>query len=126
MTVTSIAGRILGVQPELLKHTSFYNYIRDDCLAGAVGCLENAKTNDSIAHFQFYLRDYRSEVDLGGIHKDGGQTNKPAGIPDDKPSNALVSGYRQSEPPFDLEAIVIGTSDGLLVVLQRLCSPRDK
>ena len=48
---------ILGVRPEQLVNKSFYFCIAPECLSDAVRCLENAKSNDSIAYLRFRFRN---------------------------------------------------------------------
>lgn len=52
---------ILGISGKELRGKSFYYCIQENCLKDAVRCLENAKTNDSIAYLRFWYRDPRQD-----------------------------------------------------------------
>lgn len=60
MFSTTAVSTILGVTPDEVKDESFYNLIQENCLPGAIRCLENAKANDSIAYLRFWYHDPRN------------------------------------------------------------------
>lgn len=63
MFATNAVSTILGVTPDEIKEESFYNLIQENCLPGAIRCLENAKANDSIAYLRFWYHDPRNAED---------------------------------------------------------------
>ena len=61
MYATSGLSQLLGISGEELTGESFYYCIKENCLREAVRCLENAKSNDSIAYLRFWFRDPRQD-----------------------------------------------------------------
>lgn len=64
MYATNAVSKILGITPEELQDTGFYECMQEDCLDDAIKCLESAKANDSIAYLRFWYRDPRGAEDL--------------------------------------------------------------
>lgn len=64
MFATNAVTSILGLDPDQILHTSFYECIQEACLGEAVRCMESAKANDSIAYLRFWSRDPRRPEDL--------------------------------------------------------------
>ncbi|EJT68779.1 hypothetical protein GGTG_13656 [Gaeumannomyces tritici R3-111a-1] len=64
MYATNAVSTILGIAPDDIKNTSFYDCIQENCLPDAVRCLESAKANDSIAYLRFWFRDPRVGDDM--------------------------------------------------------------
>ncbi|KAB5572069.1 hypothetical protein GE09DRAFT_956477, partial [Coniochaeta sp. 2T2.1] len=56
---TTAVSTILGLRPDEIKDTSFYDCIQENCLPDAIRCLESAKANESIAYLRFWYRDPR-------------------------------------------------------------------
>ena len=61
MYATNGLSDILGMSGEDMKGKSFYYCIQENCLQDAIRCLENAKSNDSIAYLRFWFRDPRQD-----------------------------------------------------------------
>ena len=61
MYATNGLTDVLGISGEELKGKSFYHCIQENCLHDAVRCLENAKSNDSIAYLRFWFREPRQD-----------------------------------------------------------------
>ncbi|KAF2734580.1 hypothetical protein EJ04DRAFT_243426 [Polyplosphaeria fusca] len=61
MYATSGIEQIIGIRGDELRGRSFYYCIAQNCLDGAVRCLESAKGNDSIAYLRFFFRDPRQD-----------------------------------------------------------------
>ncbi|KAL9049949.1 MAG: hypothetical protein Q9162_006921 [Coniocarpon cinnabarinum] len=62
MYATSGLSDLLGMSGEEMKGKSFYFCIQENCLQDAIRCLENAKSNDSIAYLRFWFRDPRHDT----------------------------------------------------------------
>ncbi|KAJ6012053.1 hypothetical protein N7522_002408 [Penicillium canescens] len=101
MYATRGVSEILGISPNALISQSFYYCIQEECLGGAVRCLEGAKRNDSIAYLRFWFRNPLQDVHGSGLGLDAAA----------------------SLPPIELEAVVSCTSDGLVVILRRARAP---
>jgi hypothetical protein len=61
MYATNGLEALLGISSAELNGKSFYYCIQENCLPEAVGCLERAKANDSIAYLRFWYRDPRMD-----------------------------------------------------------------
>lgn len=59
MYATSGIEEIIGIPSDNMRGRSFYYCIAENCLQDAVKCLENAKSNDSVAYLRFWFRDPR-------------------------------------------------------------------
>lgn len=59
MYATAGLEDVIGIPAEIMRGRSFYYCIAENCLPDAVKCLENAKSNDSIAYLRFWFRDPR-------------------------------------------------------------------
>ena len=59
MYATSGLQDVIGIPSDTMRGRSFYYCISENCLQDAVKCLENAKSNDSIAYLRFCFRDPR-------------------------------------------------------------------
>ncbi|KAK5167070.1 uncharacterized protein LTR77_007800 [Saxophila tyrrhenica] len=59
MYATAGIQDILGISADEMRGRSFYYCIAENCLQDAVKCLEQAKSNDSIAYLRFWFRDPR-------------------------------------------------------------------
>lgn len=71
MYATSGLEDVIGIPAEAMKGKSFYYCIAENCLQDAVKCLENAKSNDSIAYLRFWFRDPRlDDPSTGGVTDD--------------------------------------------------------
>lgn len=108
MYATSGVTEILGLSPRQLISKSFFYCIQERCLRDAVRCLEEAKSNDSIAYLRFWFRNplQDDDVDMSG---------------NGRPST--TDAFDSVSPLIELEAVVSCTSDGLVVVLRRARAP---
>ena len=61
MYATNGMADVLGMTGEEMKGMSFYHCIQENCLRDAVHCMENAKSNDSIAYLRFWFRHPRQD-----------------------------------------------------------------
>lgn len=61
MYATSGLEDIIGIPASNIRGRSFYHCIAENCLQDAVKCLENAKSNDSLAYLRFWFRDPRQD-----------------------------------------------------------------
>nr|POE87955.1 hypothetical protein CFP56_11184 [Quercus suber] len=59
MYATAGLEEVIGIPAQTMRGRSFYYCIAENCLSDAVKCLENAKSNDSIAYLRFWFRDPR-------------------------------------------------------------------
>ncbi|CZT10196.1 hypothetical protein WAI453_009322 [Rhynchosporium graminicola] len=75
MYATNAVSSILGISPEELKDKSFYECMQENCLAGAIRCLESAKANDSIAYLRFQYRNPRTEEDMDADMREASQSS---------------------------------------------------
>lgn len=135
MFATDGVEEILGVSPRQLVSKSFYFCIQEQCLHDAVRCLESAKINNSIAYLRFWYRnpleDNNSTVNANtAAPSDNNLQNNPYNNHTGNSSSRTDFGHtttssngpalqQHAEAPFELEAVVSCTSDGLVVVLRR-------
>ncbi|KAL2061959.1 hypothetical protein VTL71DRAFT_7337 [Oculimacula yallundae] len=75
MYATNAVSEILGISPEEFKDKSFYECMQENCLAGAIRCLESAKANDSIAYLRFQYRNPRREEDIDAEMREASQSS---------------------------------------------------
>ena len=117
MYATSGLRDVIGIPAETMRGRSFYYCIAENCLPDAVKCLENAKSNDSIAYLRFWFRDPRIDdeplsssdsdeemttTDANEDRDDGGvnlQDLKATSTPSDHSSHAA-----QSTSSMDLDS----------------------
>lgn len=115
ISATSTTIHILGVQPDYLKDKSFYDLIHDDDRAQTVACLERVKTYDSIIHMQFKLKQVVQDKVFQDLERDvleGGISAR-----DVEQKNPRTFWGQQDIFKLEMEAIAIGTSDGLVVMV---------
>ncbi|KAM0714174.1 hypothetical protein Q7P37_010323 [Cladosporium fusiforme] len=89
MYATSTLEQVIGIPPDVIQGRSFYCCIAQSCLQESIKCLENAKSNDSIAYLRFWFRDPRDDPWPGteDINENGVQLRRqdgshPSGIDD--------------------------------------------
>ncbi|KAK2817674.1 hypothetical protein FQN49_007975, partial [Arthroderma sp. PD_2] len=143
---------VLGVSPTSIVSTSFYGCIEECCRPRAIECLENAKTNDSIAYLRFWLRNpidhnYMDPYPESSRRYTDADTNINHHYPLPSPSPSASESESEPESSFDrstssfslqrpitpcsnslttpteLEAIIFCSSDGLVVTLRRARPP---
>lgn len=61
MYATTGIEDIIGISADDMRGRSFYYCIAENCLQDAIQCLEQAKSNDSIAYLRFWFRDPRQD-----------------------------------------------------------------
>ncbi|KAL5612606.1 hypothetical protein BROUX41_004299 [Berkeleyomyces rouxiae] len=54
---------IIGLTADEITNESFYKFIHPSCLSESIGCLENAKANDSLAYLRFLYYHPRMDDD---------------------------------------------------------------
>ena len=126
---THAAQFVLSCNPDEAVGRSFYEFIDDGYLLGAVNAIERAKENDSIAYLRLLwktkLEDVEEDEDLvegfdeddEDDENDDEETSRPQG-------QSQPSHHRQLSPlgipeRFEVECLVSASSDGLIVVVRR-------
>ncbi|ORY58249.1 uncharacterized protein BCR38DRAFT_78908 [Pseudomassariella vexata] len=106
MFATNAVASILGVRPDQIQGKSFYECIAENCYADAVGCLESAKSNDSIAYLRFWYRDPRRQEDFDAEHDgEDEEANNQEANEDMPSSNSSDSdGGVHLDSPMDIDS----------------------
>ena len=115
MYATNGLSSLLGMTGEEMKGKSFYYCIQENCLQDAIRCLENAKSNDSIAYLRFWFRDPRQdtsfderELQTGPIHSSQHRANGPLNTSSGMTTNSMVLDPQHAGVPVQ---ITPGTPD---------------
>jgi hypothetical protein len=136
---THAAEFVLSCNPEEAVGRSFYEYIDEGYLLGAVNAIERAKENDSIAYLRLLWKatlddvadiedeDEDVDVDDDDEEEEGeeeeeathgrGQRNAGRIITDGLPHHPSI--HHRPVDRFEVECLVSASSDGLIVVVRR-------
>lgn len=128
---THAAQFVLSCDPEAAVGRSFYEYIDEGYLLGAVNAIERAKENDSIAYLRLLWKtalDDGGEIEDEDIEEeeeedydddededDGQQQHRISNLPPSHEQNA----QHRLDNRYEVECLVSASSDGLIVVVRR-------
>jgi hypothetical protein len=124
MYATHAAEFVLSCNPDEAVGRSFYEYIDEGYLMGAVNAIERAKENDSIAYMRLLwkakLNDPRDEDDDMLDEEDFDNS-----IQHSHPTHIIPDGIVEpdrvpnSNDRYEVECLLSASSDGLIVVVRR-------
>jgi hypothetical protein len=126
---THAAQFVLSCNPDEAVGRSFYEFIDDGYLLGAVNAIERAKENDSIAYLRLLwktkLDDIEEDEDLLEVFGEDDEDEEEEDEETSHPEGQSQSSHHQQQPPllaperFEVECLVSASSDGLIVVIRR-------
>jgi hypothetical protein len=117
---THAAQFVLSCEPDEAVGRSFYEYIDEGYLFGAVNAIERAKENDSIAYLRLLWKTSIEEPDQG---EEMIQHYDEIELRPSRAGSRSHTHQHPSHPPsidrFEVECLVSASSDGLIVVIRR-------
>ncbi len=125
---THAAQFVLSCNPDEAVGRSFYEFIDDGYLLGAVNAIERAKENDSIAYLRLLWKTRLEDVEDLDDEFDEFDEDEEDEEEDEEPSHPegqSQSSHHRQLPPlaiperFEVECLVSASSDGLIVVVRR-------
>jgi hypothetical protein len=125
---THAAQFVLSCNPDEAVGRSFYEFIDDGYLLGAVNAIERAKENDSIAYLRLLWKTRLEDVEDLDDEFDEFDEDEEDEEEDEEPSHPKgqpQSSHHRQLPPlviperFEVECLVSASSDGLIVVVRR-------
>lgn len=124
---THAAQFVLSCDPERAVGRSFYEYIDEGYLLGAVNAIERAKENDSIAYLRLLWKtvlDDGREVEDEDTEDEEDEDEEGSEGEHTHPSLHSASSYRRNaqhrmDHCYEVECLVSASSDGLIVVVRR-------
>ena len=116
---THAAEFVLSCNPDEAVGRSFYEFIDDGYLLGAVNAIERAKENDSIAYLRLLWKTRLEDED-----EDEDEDDEEDEEPSHTEGQSHTSQHQQPPPleiaeRFEVECLVSASSDGLIVVVRR-------
>jgi len=123
MYATHAAEYVLSCNPDDAVGRSFYEFIDEGYLLGAVNAIERAKENDSIAYMRLL---WKGQLD-DGRDDDEDTDEEEENDEDEKEERNISMGDRIGQPDgiasdgerYEVECLLSASSDGLIVVVRR-------
>jgi len=128
MYATHAAEFVLSCHPNEAVGRSFYEYIDEGYLMGAVNAIERAKENDSIAYMRLLWKpklddelDEDEDIEDEDEVDEEEEEENPAtsAIPDGVGISRAFSRRSETSERYEVECILSSSSDGLIVVVRR-------
>ena len=126
---THAAQFVLACDPEEAVGRSFYEFIDEGYLLGAINAIERAKENDSIAYLRLlwkrhnpWMSEEESYEDMEeAVDDEDGDTEFEDEDEDEQmqPRQQHRNQYQQLNDQLEVECLVSSSSDGLVVVVRR-------
>lgn len=124
---THAAQFVLSCDPENAVGRSFYEYIDEGYLLGAVNAIERAKENDSIAYLRLLwktVQDDGGEIEDEDMEDEENDEDADAEVQHTHTSSHSAPSYPQNaqhrrDNRYEVECLVSASSDGLIVVVRR-------
>jgi hypothetical protein len=126
---THAAQFVLSCDPEGAVGRSFYEYIDEGYLLGAVNAIERAKENDSIAYLRLLWKtvlDDGGEVDDEETEEEEEEDEEEEDAEGEHTHPSLLSAsphqhnaQHRMDHRYEVECLVSASSDGLIVVIRR-------
>jgi len=121
MYATHAAEFVLSCQPNEAVGRSFYEYIDEGYLMGAVNAIERAKENDSIAYMRLLWKAKLDEPQDEDEDIESEDNDDDPRIHQSTTSDGVVQpgGPSISNDRYEVECLLSASSDGLIVVVRR-------
>jgi hypothetical protein len=121
---THAAQFVLSCNPDEAVGRSFYEFIDEGYLLGAVNAIERAKENDSIAYLRLLWKEKLEDMEEDEDMDDNDEEEEEEEV--EEGSHTGQQPQSQQQPPplpiperFEVECLVSASSDGLIVVVRR-------
>lgn len=118
---THAAQFVLSCNPDEAVGRSFYEFIDEAYLNGAVNAIERAKENDSIAYLRLLWKEKLEDEDIADEFDEDEEEEEE--VEESHGDQRLQSHQHPPSQPiperFEVECLVSASSDGLIVVVRR-------